>query len=168
MENSTDKPLETYEAPWNVETLKKKGLERLLKTPWHRWRAETGIELIHKEPTFSEFSRIWKNWQKMSPEMKKRSDEKSKELFGMTNEEHFEALLKEYNKNTTKQKITDYCPFCDKLHTIEVNQEEYQYGIEKYSKGETIENSFPTFSKEQREFIKTGLCGRCYGLIFSE
>jgi hypothetical protein len=70
--------------------------------------------------------------------------------------------------NTTKQKIIDCCPFCDKLHTIEVNQKEYQDGIEKYSKGETIENSFPTFSKEQREFIKTGLCRRCYGQKFPE
>jgi hypothetical protein len=165
MENKT---LETYEAPWDVETLKKKGLERLLKTPWHRWRAETGIELIHKEPTIDEFFRIWNNWQKMSPDMKKKSDEKSYELFGMTNKEHFEALLNEYNKDTPKHKLSECCPFCDKLHTIEVNQKEYQDGIEKYSKGETIENSFPTFSKEQREFIKTGLCGRCYSQIFPE
>lgn len=90
---------ETYEAPWDVETLKNKGLERLLKTPWHLWRAETGIELIHKEPTLTELIRIWKNWHRMTPEMKKKSDEKSKELFGMTNKEHFKALLKEYDKH---------------------------------------------------------------------
>ena len=165
MENTT---LEKYEAPWDVETLKKKGLERLLKTPWHRWRAETGIELIHKEPTKDEFFRIWNNWQKMSPEMKKKSDKKSKELFGMTNEEHFEALLKEYNKDTPTYKITERCPVCYRFHTIEVNQEEYEAGIEKYNKGETIENSFPTFSKKQRGVIETGLCERCYSQIFSE
>lgn len=95
----TETSLENYEAPWDVETLKNKGLERLLKTPWHLWRAETGIELIHKEPTLTELVRIWKNWHQMTPEMKKKSDEKSKELFGMTNKEHFKALLKEYNKH---------------------------------------------------------------------
>ena len=109
MENTTNKSfikvsLESYEAPWDVEILKKNGLERLLKSPCHLWRAETGIELIHKEPTFSEFSHIWINWQKMTPEMKKKSDEKSKELFGMTNEEHYEALLKEYFKSEERIK----------------------------------------------------------------
>jgi hypothetical protein len=71
-------------------------------------------------------------------------------------------------ENTPMHKITDCCPFCDKLHTIEVNQKEYQAGIEKYSKGETIENSFPTFSKEQREFIRIGTCRRCYSQTFPE
>jgi hypothetical protein len=69
-------------------------------------------------------------------------------------------------ENSTTYKITDLCPSCNKFHTIEVNQEEYQAGIEKYSKGETIENSFPAFSKEQREFIRIGTCSRCYGLEF--
>lgn len=71
-------------------------------------------------------------------------------------------------ENSTTYKITDLCPSCYKFHTIEVNQEEYQYGIEKYSKGETIEKSFPTFSKEQREFIRIGICRRCYGQKFPE
>lgn len=147
MENTT---LENYEAPWDVETLKKKGLERLLKTPWHLWRAETGIELIHKEPTIDEFFRIWNNWQKMSSEMKKKSDEKSKELFGMTNKEHFEALLKEYNKDTPKQKISRKCPFCFKLHEMEIDKEE----------------TFSTLTPYQRTFIKTGVCKKCYGIAY--
>lgn len=71
-------------------------------------------------------------------------------------------------KNSTKQKIIRYCPFCEKLHQIEVDQKEYRDGIKKYDAGETVENSFPTFSKEQREFIKSGLCRRCYDLVFSK
>jgi hypothetical protein len=102
--SNTEASLEKYEAPWDVETLNKKGLERLLKSPQHLWRAETGIELLHKEPTIDEFSRIWNNWHQMTPDMKKKSDEKSKELFGMTNKEHFKALLKEYRKHDTDYK----------------------------------------------------------------
>jgi len=60
--------------------------------PIHRWRAETGIELIHEEPTYGEFERILKNWRLMSPEQKKESDRKSKEMFGVGNLEHARLL----------------------------------------------------------------------------
>lgn len=39
-----------------------------MNDPVHKWRAESGIELIHKEPTKKEFDRIFKNWQLMSKE----------------------------------------------------------------------------------------------------
>ena len=88
-----------YEPPWTLEQIKEKEpqwYEQLSKCPVHGWRAKTGIELIHKEPTFDEFKRIWRNWNLMTDEMKAVSDEKSKELFGMSNSEHYEKLLKEY------------------------------------------------------------------------
>lgn len=117
----TECSAEKYEAPWDVETLKKKGLERLLKSPWHLWRAETGIELIHKEPSITEFFRIWKNWQQMTPDMKKKSDAKSKELFGMTNEEHFKALLKEYNEEASKEDIHGSVESFNEYSTYSIN-----------------------------------------------
>jgi len=40
----------------------------------HKWRAKTGIELIHKEPTEEELDRIWKNWQLMPQDLKAISD----------------------------------------------------------------------------------------------
>lgn len=86
-----------YDPPMSIKDIKKKGYSHLLKDPLHMWRAKTGIELIHKEPTLEELNRIWKNWQLMTPDMKRASDKKSKELFGMTNEEHYRKLLKEYN-----------------------------------------------------------------------
>lgn len=63
---------------------------------------DTGIELIHKEPTLSELLRIRKkNWDLMSKEQKKMiSDKKSIELFGLTNKEHFKFLLWEYIKDS--------------------------------------------------------------------
>lgn len=35
-----------------------KTMERLMKDPVHSWIAQTGIELIHREPTIEEFERI--------------------------------------------------------------------------------------------------------------
>jgi len=65
---------------------------KLASDPVHRWRAESGIELIHKEPTREELERIWKNWQLMSPEQKEISDKKSLEIFGVSNKTHYEQL----------------------------------------------------------------------------
>lgn len=68
--------------------------EHLKKDPVHVWRAKTGIELIHKEPTLAELKRIWKNWLLMDDDMKKTSDEKSMEFFGMDNRSHYYYLLR--------------------------------------------------------------------------
>ena len=65
---------------------------KLMNCPIHMFRARTGIELIHKEPTFSEQMRIWDNWNLMPDEMKRLSDIKSIELFGITNEEHHKLI----------------------------------------------------------------------------
>ncbi len=84
-----------YQRPYNKEKIKKLYpdlAKKLLNDPVHLWRAETGIELIHPEPTLEEQERIWNNWNQMSDEMKKKSDEKSLEFFGMTNNEHYEKL----------------------------------------------------------------------------
>lgn len=68
----------------------------LKKDEIHTWRAKSGIELIHKEPTLQELKRIWKNWKEMPFWMQKISDEKSLKLFGMNNRTHYYELLKEY------------------------------------------------------------------------
>lgn len=88
-----------YEPPWTLDQIKMQypdKYEMLSKDPVHRWRATTGIELIHKEPTKSELKRIWKNWNLMDNELKVKSDEKSQELFRMSNEEHYQKLIKKY------------------------------------------------------------------------
>ena len=85
-----------YEPPYTVREIQKHYPDKaneLLKDPVHRWRADTGIELIHKEPTREEQERIWKNWNAMTNEMKKRSDEKSIQLFGKTNTEHNQEIF---------------------------------------------------------------------------
>jgi hypothetical protein len=86
-----------YNPPYNIEEIKKNypsKADRLLQDPAHLWRAETGIELIHKEPDLAEQKRIWKNWQEMTDEMKQQSDAKSVELFGKTNATHNEEIMR--------------------------------------------------------------------------
>jgi hypothetical protein len=89
-----------YQRPYTTEEIKKFYSDKadvLLKDPVHLWRAETGIELIHKEPTLDEQERIWMNWNEMTNEMKVQSDAKSKELFGKDNATHNEEIMKDWS-----------------------------------------------------------------------
>lgn len=84
---------EKYEPPYDIEILKEK-YPKLLEDPVHKWRAKTGIELIHKQPDFQEQKRIFYNWLVMSKTLQEKSDNKSKQLFdGMTNLEHHNAIM---------------------------------------------------------------------------
>lgn len=89
-----------YDPPYSAKQVKdmygEELYKRLRKDPAHKWRMDTGIELIHLEPTFKELLRIRKNWDLMSDEQKEISDKKSIELFGMPNIEHFNSLCLEY------------------------------------------------------------------------
>lgn len=89
-----------YDPPLEYEKLP----DHLKNDNIHSWRAKTGIELIHKEPSLEELNRIWNNWQLMTDEQKKISDEKSIELFGKDNESHYKELLLTYN---SKEFIND-------------------------------------------------------------
>ena len=105
-----------YDPPYSLDQIKAKYPEHiynmLANDPVHKWRADTGIELIHKEPTKEELDRIWKNWQLMPQNMKDISDKKSIEMFGCTNKEHYNELkaLEDHlneNKATYLQKYKD-------------------------------------------------------------
>lgn len=85
-----------YQRPYTLEEIKNNYSNKakiLLKDPAHLWRVETGIELIHKEPTIEEQERIWENWNEMTDDMKKKSDEKSIEIFGKDNAAHNEEIM---------------------------------------------------------------------------
>ena len=85
-----------YTPPLTLEEIRKQYPDKagaLCADPVHQWRAENGIELIHEEPSREEQVRIWENWQEMSDEQKRLSDEKSLELFGMSNEEHYRKII---------------------------------------------------------------------------
>jgi hypothetical protein len=85
-----------YDPPMKLEDIRKKH-PHLADDPVHNWRATSGIELIHKEPTVEELDRIWANWQLMPSRLKRISDKKSRELFGLSNEENYQKLRKTYD-----------------------------------------------------------------------
>lgn len=99
MKMKSVKSLPKYVPPYSLrEILDNIGYEtyaKLSRDPCHRWRALTGLELIHREPTVGELRRIWQNWQLMSPFQKCLSDIKSVSLFGVTNEVHYHQLMGE-------------------------------------------------------------------------
>lgn len=86
-----------YDPPYSIgEVIEKYGCsiyDRLSKDPAHVFRMETGIELVHREPTTEELVRICSNWQAMTDEMKIKSEQMSNKLFGMNNLEHFVRLI---------------------------------------------------------------------------
>ena len=77
-----------YDPPYPLSKLPK----HLITDTVHHWRATTGIELIHEEPTYGEFERISNNWNLMPDSMKKQSDAKAMEFFGYTNVANMERL----------------------------------------------------------------------------
>lgn len=90
----------SYDPPMSYEKLP----QHLKNDPVHKWRAKSGIELIHQEPNYEEFKRICNNWEEMDNSQKKISDKKSKELFGMSNREHMKLLEEYYGRKREKRK----------------------------------------------------------------
>lgn len=111
----TNSVLERYDPPYTEEQMREHGyseeiIERLKNDPVHRWRMETGIELIHREPTYTEFKRIRKNWQQMTPDQKRISDRKCKELFGCDNKTLYEYLIRQYKVESPAKGAVKYPP----------------------------------------------------------
>lgn len=101
-----------YQPPYSVAEVRRvygaELLNYLFNDPCHRWRMETGIELIHKEPTKDEFLRIVENWKLMDESQKRISDEKSKELFGCDNMSHAGQLLRYYCLQTCNTSLQNW------------------------------------------------------------
>lgn len=110
---------ESYEPPYTLDTIKQKyGDEvyrKLRDDPVHRFRAETGIEVIHKEPTCDEFERIVNNWDLMTPEQKKQSDEFSMKMFGLNNHDRIDNIRKSYMKKESLNEAHEIHSYPEKL-----------------------------------------------------
>lgn len=94
------KSAQAYEPPWTIDQIRKnlgdEVADSLENDPVHKWRSDTGIELVHMEPTREELERIIMNWKLMDYLQKRKSNKKSKELFGLTNLQHAKELLEQY------------------------------------------------------------------------
>ena len=58
----------------------------------YEWTMENGIDMVYPTNTKDELEELWRNWNELSPQEKRLSDEKSMELFGMDNGSHYEIL----------------------------------------------------------------------------
>ena len=54
------------------------------------------------------------------------------------------------------------CPFCSNKHQIMVDKNDYIAGTEAYRNGAKIQDAFPSFTPDEREFLKTGICPKCW------
>ena len=99
-----------YDRPYSADEIKKKyGIDvydKLVQDPVHKYRMDSGIELIHKEPSKDELERIWKNWNRMTTSQKRESDKKSIELFGKTNKDHYNELISSYDESYLLQEAS--------------------------------------------------------------
>ena len=56
------------------------------------------------------------------------------------------------------------CIICVKQKTIQVNKSDYT----EYNNGKLIQLAFPYLNSNDRELIRSGICGDCYDSIFKE
>lgn len=60
-------------------------------------------------------------------------------------------------------KLEAACPFCGKINSITVNREEYEDGLEALRFGMLVQDAFPNWSPDQREFMMTSNCKCLWG-----
>ena len=95
-----------YEAPYSLDELKthEPKLAACLDDI-HAWRAKTGIELMHREPTLAEFIRIFRNWQCMTPAQKEESDKQEAIFQGNDNTNFFETVYYNYYQTRPEKAV---------------------------------------------------------------
>lgn len=137
--------------------------DKLMKDPAHTFRADTGIELIHQEPSKDELDRIMDEWDKMSNSDKKKSDEMSIKLFGKDNKSHFKELITIYESSSL---IAEASKTGVPSDILDFNKElnKYDYGVLINGKVETNMDNI-NFSQDCRTIsvsdfakYKAGVC----------
>lgn len=56
------------------------------------------------------------------------------------------------------------CPFCGKVNSVMVAADDYA----AYLEGMLIQDALPYLSADEREMIKTGICGGCWDNMFAD
>ena len=54
------------------------------------------------------------------------------------------------------------CPWCGKEHSITANAKSLKQGIADIQRGALVQDAFPSFSADEREFLITGICSKCW------
>ena len=61
--------------------------------------------------------------------------------------------------------LTKTCPLCGKTHSMQFDRVAYNKGMKLRNAGALIQDAFPTFSADQREFILGGICDACWNML---
>ena len=62
---------------------------------------------------------------------------------------------------------TKTCPLCGKTHSMQFDRVAYEKGIKRRNAGALIQDAFPTFTADEREFILGGICDTCWNTVLS-
>lgn len=69
-----------------------------------------------------------------------------------------------FNDDGSQLTLETVCPYCKKKQTLVLTGEridEYRKGCKAYEDGWKLQDAFPTFSREERELVFTGICPEC-------
>ena len=58
--------------------------------------------------------------------------------------------------------LTRKCPWCGKEHSITATANSLKQGIADVQHGALVQDAFPSFSADEREFLITGICSKCW------
>ena len=58
--------------------------------------------------------------------------------------------------------FTRKCPLCGKEHSVALDLMELEEGLAAYQNGAKMQDAFPNFSPEEREFFMSGICPTCW------
>lgn len=64
----------------------------------------------------------------------------------------------DYNYDTSIATVTRNCPFCGKEQTMQFNINDF----EVWRSGVLIQNAMPNATPDEREFLMTGICNKCF------
>lgn len=64
--------------------------------------------------------------------------------------------------DSTKVVLTRKCPFCGKEQRMVVKQNIFNMGMSAIRCGAMVQDAFPAWTADQREFIMTGICQKCW------
>ena len=74
---------------------------------------------------------------------------------------NWNGVTDKFIDNDTVQ-FTRNCPSCGKPHSITVSIRDVEDGMAEYGKGARIQDAFPNFTPEEREFFMSGVCPDCW------
>lgn len=63
----------------------------------------------------------------------------------------------------SKVKLSAKCPLCGRDNELVVDKRQFEEGYAKYCNGALVQDAFPNWNVDQREFILTGNCPCIWG-----